>query len=170
MAVALGTAYKRHVAIYRLLWFPVTLFVRLKFKFTAVPAPDIPGPYFVLANHNTDWDPMLMACSFKKHMYFVASEHLYRRGFASKMLKWELSPIALIKGSTDTVSAFNIIRTLKQGANICLFAEGNRSWNGLTGLIHPTTGRLVKALNATLVTYKLVGGYLTSPRWSRFLR
>lgn len=166
----MGAEYKRHVFLYRLLWFPVTLFVRMRLKFSAKAAPQVEGTYLVLSNHNTNWDPMLVACSFKKHMYFVSSEHLYRRGFASTLLKWALAPIAKIKGSTDIVSATNIIRSIKQGANVCLFAEGNRSWNGLTSTIHPTTARLVKACRTTLITYKLSGGYFTSPRWSISLR
>jgi hypothetical protein len=67
-------------------------------------------------------------------------------------------------------SAINIMRAIKNKSNVGLFAEGDKTWNGRTGRLHPTTGRLVKASRAALVTYKLTGGYLTSPRWSKSVR
>jgi hypothetical protein len=149
---------------------PVKLFLKLKFNYTFEKAPKIDGPFLLLANHTTDLDPLMIGCSFNQHMYFVASEHLYRRGFLTKLLKWGFAPIARIKGSTDTVSAMTILRTLKRHQNVGLFAEGDRSWNGITGKIHPTTVRLIKASKAALVTYRISGGYLTTPRWSAFMR
>jgi len=103
-------------------------------------------------------------------MFFVASEHVFRRGFLSKLLKWGLNPIPRVKGSTDTSSALAILRTIRYGGNVAIFAEGERSWNGVTDNIHPTTSRLIKASKASLITYRLTGGYLTSPRWSGALR
>ena len=160
----------RHRIVWKMLRGVVSVFLRLKFNYTCDQAPRIPYPFIMIANHVTDLDPLMVGCSFRQQMYFVASEHLFRLGFATKLLKWLVAPIARIKGSTDTVSAMNIIRTLKHKSNVGLFAEGDKSWNGLTGALHPTTGRLIKASRAALVTYKLTGGYLSSPRWSRRLR
>ena len=75
-----------------------------------------------------------------------------------------------MKGTTDAIAALNTIRTVKKGTNVCLFAEGNRSYNGVTGPIFPATGKLAKATGAPLVTYRFEGGYLTTPRWSRSTR
>ena len=159
----------RHLIVWKLFRYPVYLFLKLRFNYTFEWAPKIPGPFLLIANHVTNLDPLMVGCSFKQQMYFVASEHLFRKGFISKLLHWLVAPIARIKGSTDTVSAMNIIRTLRR-ANVGLFAEGDRSWNGLTSQLHPTTARLIKASKATLVTYRLSGGYLTSPRWSSIIR
>ena len=160
----------RHKIVWKVLGIFVMIFLKLKFNYSCEPAPRIPYPFLMIANHVTDLDPLMVGCSFRQQMYFVASEHLFRRGFLTKLLKWLVAPIARIKGSTDTVSAMNIIRTLKRRSNVGLFAEGDKSWNGLTGALHPTTGRLIKASRAALVTYKLVGGYLSSPRWSKRFR
>ncbi|SHH65071.1 1-acyl-sn-glycerol-3-phosphate acyltransferase [Sporobacter termitidis DSM 10068] len=160
----------RHKVAWQILRFPAYLFLMLKFNYTCVQAPKIPYPFILVANHVTDFDPIMVGCSFGQQMYFVASEHLFRRGFVSKLLSWLVAPIARVKGSTDTVSAMNIMRALKHKSNVGLFAEGDKSWDGRTGRLHPTTGRLIKASRAALVTYKLTGGYLTSPRWSKLLR
>jgi hypothetical protein len=112
----------------------------------------------------------MVGCSFNRHMYFVASEHVFRQGFVSKLLKWAFAPIARIKGSTDTASAMKIMRAIRRKQNVGLFAEGDMSWNGQTGRLHPTTARLIKASGGSMVTYRLTGGYLSSPRWSSGLR
>ena len=155
----------RHRFIWRLVRWPVILLLKLKFNYTMETAPDVPRPYIVLSNHNTDWDPVLVGSAFKKQMYYVASEHIFRRGWISKLLYWLMAPIARTKGSTDGAAAMSILRTLKRGNNVCIFPEGNRSWNGVTGPLHPTTAKIVKASKTALVTFKMTGGYLTSPRW-----
>lgn len=157
----------RHKMIWKLLRVPVYVFMKLKFNYSCEKAPRIPGSFLLICNHVTDFDPLMIGCGFAQQMYFVASEHLFRKGILSKLLVWLVAPIARIKGSTDTASALNIIRTLRCGSNVGLFAEGDRSWNGLTGYLHPTTARLIRASRSTLVTYRLTGGYLSSPRWSR---
>lgn len=132
---------------------------------------DLPeGPHLVVSNHNTDVDPILIATAFRQHMYFVASEHIFRWGWISKLIVWLVQPIARVKGSTDATSALAIMRRLRSGANVCLFAEGNRSYNGVTGYIFPATGKLVKSARASLVTYRLSGAYFATPRWGRGLR
>jgi 1-acyl-sn-glycerol-3-phosphate acyltransferase len=153
-----------------MLRFPVSVFLKAKFNYSYEQAGAIPGPFLLIANHVTDLDPLMVGCSFRQQMYFVASEHLFRKGFLTKLLIWLVAPIARIKGTTDTVSAMNIIRALKHKSNVGLFAEGDKSWNGRTNPLHPTTARLIKAAKATLVTYRLTGGYLSSPRWGPQVR
>jgi DNA-directed RNA polymerase specialized sigma subunit len=46
-----------------------------------------------------------------------------------------------------------------------MFAEGTRTWDGVTCPILPSTAKMVKSAGCGLVTYKLIGGYFTSPRW-----
>lgn len=155
----------RHELIWSFLRWLVTPWLCHKFAFTPEQA-DIQGPYLVLANHNTDWDALLVALSFKKQMYYVASEHIFRWGFLSKVICWLLDPIPRLKGTTAADTVLTVMRRLRKGANVCIFAEGNRSWDGVTGDILPSTGKLARSCGATLVTYRLEGGYLTSPRWA----
>ena len=95
---------------------------------------------------------------------------VYRAGFASKVLRYVFEPIAKRKGTSDTVTVMKSIRALREGKNVCLFPEGQKSFNGRTGEIHLATGKLVKASKASLITYKLEGGYFTTPRWGYGIR
>lgn len=129
---------------------------------------DALGPCIVIPNHVTAWDPLLVAMSFpKKQMYFVASEHLFRKGLVSSILNFLVAPISRKKASMGTDTVRNCLRHLKAGHSVCLFAEGEATWNGISGKVFPATGKLVKSSGATLVTYKLEGAYLSKPRWGK---
>jgi len=95
---------------------------------------------------------------------------VFRKGIASWLLTTFLAPISRMKGSTDASAALGVLRAVKRGCSVCMFAEGNRSFTGLTGPIHPATGKLVKRSGATLVTFRITGGYLTTPRWGHTRR
>jgi 1-acyl-sn-glycerol-3-phosphate acyltransferase len=161
---------KRHQCIFFFLKGALGGVLKRIFHFEAKAADPGKGPYLVLANHNTDLDPALLALSFPDHMYFVASEHVFRKGFVSWLLRYCFGPISRMKGTTDASAALGVLRTIKRKNNVCLFAEGNRSFNGVTGPIFPATGKLAKATGASLVTYRFEGGYLTMPRWGHSLR
>lgn len=162
--------YKHHIRLWKIIRVVVKPFIKLLFKFEYEIAPTVNGPYLVVSNHTTDLDPAFLGISFPPQMYFVASEHVYRSGILGTFLKWAFEPIAKIKGSSDATTVLKMLRYLRSGKNVCLFPEGNRSFNGKTGNIIESTGKLVKASNASLVTYKITGGYFATPRWGKGIR
>lgn len=158
----------KHSGRYRAVWKIarklLSPWLKKKFNYT----PDLctaEGPFLVLANHNTDWDPLLLACAFPDYLSFVASEHIFRWGLIAKLLTFLVDPIARLKGTTAGDTALTMVRKLRKGVSVAMFAEGNRSFNGVTGSILPSTGKLAKMSGAALVTYRMDGGYFTSPRW-----
>lgn len=128
-------------------------------------------PSLVVINHVTNYDPLLVAISFPQSMmYFVASEHLFRLGWVSKLITWLVDPIARRKGSKGFDAAMTCLRRIRAGHSVALFAEGETTWDGVTQDIYSATTMLAKASGGALVTYRLEGGYLTSPRWGRGIR
>ena len=161
---------KRRRRWWRFLYALIHTFVTWRFRMEAAPCTT-EGPCLIIANHVTTWDPLLLALSFPTTpIRFVASEHIFRHGWVSRLLERIVAPIARRKGSTgmDTVKA--CLRALKEGDTVCIFAEGDASWDGLTHPIFPATGKLARSSGATLLTYRLEGGYLSLPRWSKKLR
>ena len=145
-------------------------FVKFSMGYRCVRNKGPGAPAIIVANHNTDLDPALVAFGFSGHMYFVASEHALRKGFWSKVLMLLFAPIPINKTQTDPSSVKEILRRLKAGFNICVFAEGNRSYSGVTGPISVATAKLVKTSKASLITYRIEGGYFTTPRWAAYKR
>lgn len=144
----------------------VRVFLWLKFGYRCQRPKNLPQQYIVLANHNTDFDPLFVGSAFRRQMYFVASEHISRWKHAYKLIEHIFEPIMRYKGSVASSTVMDVLRKTRKGENVCIFAEGGRSWDGVTLPILPSTGKLVQKAGCALVTYKLVGGYFVSPNWS----
>lgn len=155
----------RHSVIWKLMRPLVRLILLLRYNYRCrTHAPQ--GPYIVVCNHVTDWDPLLVGAAFRDQMYFLASEHIMRLGFFSRLLDWLVHPIVRQKGGSAAGAVKEMLRVVKEGGNIAFFPEGNRTWDGVTRDFPASTGKLVRTSGASLVTFRIRGGYLSSPRWS----
>ena len=162
--------YVRHQRIWQGLYFLLHRPIERKFNLTSEIC-EAEGPCIVIPNHVTNWDPFLVAMSFPhKQMYYVASEHIFRLKFVSKLINWFMAPIARRKGDVGSDTVREILRHVKNGHSVCLFAEGDCCWSGENSPVLPATGKLVKVSGASLVTYRLEGGYFTMPRWGKGVR
>ena len=139
---------------------------KLKFGYKYKKATNLPENYIVLSNHVTDYDPILVGLSFKKQMYYVASEHITRWGWIYKVLHFVFEPIIRYKATVAASTVMDILRKVRKGGNVCIFAEGVRTWDGVTGPVVPATAQLVKSCRCGLVTYRIEGGYFASPNWA----
>ncbi len=157
---------KRHWFFWKLLRPLIAVFLWLKFGYTCKVARGLPDNYIVLANHATDYDPLMVSVSFPRQMYFVASEHIARWKRAFKWLDYVFAPIMRYKGTVAASTVAEILRRVRKGANVAIFAEGARTWDGVTGPILPSTAKMIRKAGCGLVTYKLVGGHFVSPMWS----
>ena len=154
----------------RLLVLLLRPFLCLIFRFR-LEKNKLTGPTLVVCNHVTNFDPLLVSVCFPKdHMHFVASEHLFRLGWISRFLKYVFDPIPRRKATSGADTAMASLRKLRQGRSVCIFAEGECTWDGVTAPIAPSTGRLAKMSGATLLTCRLEGAYLTAPRWGKGIR
>ncbi len=170
MAKAVVQGARRHAISYRVMRVLLCPFFAYAFRFRADRQPRLPPPYLVISNHVTEYDFILAGRSFSRPMYFVIGEALYRSRWLAAFLRFFFSPIPKRKGRADMGTAMGLLRRLQAGKNVCLFAEGNTTFDGLTGEIPPTTGALVRASGAGLVTYRIEGGYFSLPRWGHTLR
>lgn len=158
--------HKFHKAVYRCLIPLGSAYAKLFFNYTYEPAPELPENYIALSNHTTNFDMVFVAAALKKHMYFVGSEHIMSAGVWSKLLRLFLDPIPRPKGGSAVTTVRRILRQVKDGHSICIFAEGNCSWDGENSPILDSTGKLCRSSRASLVTFRLEGGYFTHPRWA----
>ena len=165
-------AQKRYRRLWRTLRLPLKLYLRLFKGFRCKTAPAIQGPVLIMSNHTSGYDELFVAAAFPQPVRFVGGEHLWRMGKPLRFLLNRYEPvISRIKGSTDAGSAAGMLRALKSGGAVCIYPEGNMTFNGITDAFHPTTARIVKAARGcTLVTFRVTGGYMVTPRWAAFPR
>ena len=161
---------RRHQIFYNCVLPFVHVFNKWKFNYKFDSLKEIEGPYLILANHNLELDPLLIGDAIGKHAYFVASEHLLRKGFVSKLLMYFLKPIIHMKGRQGAKTVKQMLRTLQEGHRVCIFPEGNRSFNGVTMEMQASIAKVAKKAKVKLITYRVEGGYFTQPRWSTNLR
>ena len=129
------------------------------------------APYLLVSNHVTNFDPFLVGlASLEQPISFVASEHIFRLGFVSKLLKKLVDPIPRSKAASGAGTVKSCLRRLRAGEAVGLFAEGDCTWDGVSAPVFPATGKLAKAAGVPLVTFRIEGGHLTSPRWAKTKR
>ena len=126
------------------------------------------GPYLLIANHASNSDPILMGlASPGQPLAVVGSEHLERLGFLTRLLNRCFHLIPRSKGSSGVGTVKAILKTIRQGRPVLLFAEGECSWDGVSIPVFSATGKLAKHTGVPLVTYRLQGNYLAKPRWAK---
>jgi len=164
------SALLNNVIAFRIFHFLIEKFLKLKFGYTYEKITPKSKPFIVLSNHTTDFDPLMVGLSFDRMLYYVASDHIFRWGLISSLIRFLASPIPRMKGKTEVQTAKEVLKRIRRGQNVCIFAEGIRTFSGETQHIPESTGKLVKLSGAGLITYRIDGGYFTSPRWAKTLR
>lgn len=160
----------RHLLIWRLFYYPVRWFLRIKVAYKPTRPISHKRKFIMISNHVTDYDMLFMAESIRQQMYFVMSEHALRGGFASKLLAWAFAPIGRSKGSNASSTVMEILRHARAGHNVGIFAEGFRTMSGENTSFSEATGAMVKKMGSDLITYRVRGGYYCNPNWSHHIR
>ena len=114
---------------------------------------------------------VIVACMrLKKQPFIVANQNL----FTKQPLKFLLNAIAHAipksKGTSDIRTAKELIGAVKRGYPVCIFPEGNTTFNGETNYVEESTMKLIKKLKIDVVVCKVRGGYLSKPRWATSAR
>ena len=157
---------RRHQMVFKVLMPFIHILTKVKFNYEYDSLKEIEGPYLLLANHNMELDPVLVGEAVGKQIYFVASEHLMRKGFVTKLLMHFVKPIIHMKGRQGAKTVKQMLRELQEGHKVCIFPEGNRSFNGVTMDMEASIARVAKKAKVKLITFRIEGGYLSQPRWS----
>ncbi|MCD7954463.1 MAG: 1-acyl-sn-glycerol-3-phosphate acyltransferase [Lachnospiraceae bacterium] len=123
-------------------------------------------PCLVVVNHTCYFDPLIVAMSVDQPICYVTGENLLRHRLASFLAVDVFRSIPCSKGKMNAGTILEISRSLKTGHYVCMFAEGNITYDGTTAPLAPVNGKLFRALQCTVVTVSVTGAYEIVPRWS----
>lgn len=133
---------------------------------TRIEHYDYDGQYLILYNHQTPYDQFFVEYSFKKHIYFLATEDIFSNGFTSKLLCYFLGPVPIKKSTVDIGALRACLKVVKEGGSLAIAPEGNRTYSGRTEYINPSIAGLAKKLGIPVLLFRIEGGYGVEPRWS----
>lgn len=156
---------------FKLLKFPLRLYLKWKLRIHIVrnEAKKDKGPYLVVGNHVTNYDPLIILAYTKPLIRFVAASNNYDH-WLKRFFFRVARVIAINKKTQDVRTIRQILAEVKQGSSIGVFPEGGRNWDGTTDEIIYSTAKLIKFLKLPVYNQKLIGGYLTTPRWCKSTR
>lgn len=126
--------------------------------------------YFIISNHQALLDPLFVALSFKRPIYYVATDNLFTHKFKTFLIKFLVNPIPKRKANIDVGCLKNCIKIAKENGTVGLFVEGNRSYGEFQFYIDPTITKLIRKMSLPVILYNLKGGFGVDPRWGRTTR
>ncbi|MCL2882261.1 MAG: 1-acyl-sn-glycerol-3-phosphate acyltransferase [Coriobacteriia bacterium] len=129
---------------------------------TSLPA-GLKPPYFLLCNHNSFMDFMIMSCATFPHQgnYVVAID-----GFIG--IEWLLRPVGGIcarKFTLNITTVKNMLRGRDNGTIQVLFPEARYSLCGTTAVLPESLGKMVRKMNIPVVILIMHGHHINSPFW-----
>ncbi len=127
-------------------------------------------PFIVVSNHGTFFDPWMIGKFSHTPFAFMTNDD----GFRGKGIsQWYLKSIGAFpkkKGASDYKAMKTTIELLKGKYPVCIFPEGQTTWDGETQLIYRGIEKIIKKFNVPLVTVRFQGNFLTKPWWADFKR
>jgi len=122
---------------------------------TRVPAQ---GPLLVVANHQSFLDPLIVGTPLlgRRHMDFVARIGLFTNPIFGRMIT-TFNSIAIRQDEPDAPAIREVLRRLKQGRAMVVFAEGSRSVDGRIAPFKRGTAVLVRRARCPVLPVALEG-------------
>lgn len=169
---------KRLLYLYR--WIMWNIFSRIFVRGYLMPlyhfgkskdSQKIPKPPFVIvSNHGTFFDPWVIGYYSRYPFAIMCNDEAFTRGPVSR---WYLNSIGAFpkkKGASDFKAMKKTISLLSEGYPVCIFPEGQISWDGDTQLIYKGIEKIVRRGGAGIVLTRVTGNFLTKPWWADFIR
>ena len=120
--------------IYYLSNFILRLNLRIQANWSVEGNINIPknGPLIIVCNHQSNFDPPLVAASVpKRRTWFLAKSELFNGPKIAKMFLRAYGGFPLHKGKSDLNAYKWALKKLKSGEAIVIFPEGKRNPRGL---------------------------------------
>ena len=152
----------------RLLWGAALPFIKLwitnRYDLNAVGTfPD--QPYILIANHTQDVDPFFLLSVIGKPVSFIINNAVFQNPVVSVVLR-NMDMISKQKETSDLRTIYKVLKYVKNGRTVGIFAEGNATWDGVSKNIYGGTSKLLDRVRIPIVAVRISGGYLVNPRWA----
>ncbi|HHY03969.1 MAG TPA: 1-acyl-sn-glycerol-3-phosphate acyltransferase [Thermoanaerobacterales bacterium] len=117
------------------------------------------GPVIVYSNHKSMWDPVIIGCTLKRPVFFMAKQELFDIPLIGFFLR-SINAFPVKRNTADRKAIRKAIKLLSEGKVLGIFPEGTRSKSG--DLLEPEPGLALIALKnrqTKLVPVAIKGNY-----------
>ena len=114
------------------------------------------GPVILAINHQSIWDPLVVASSLPRKVSFMAKEELFSIPVLGKIFS-KLGAFPVKRGKGDMNAIRQSLAILKEGRVLGLFPEGTRSKTGEIQKGLPGMVLLMEKSKASVVPIKVFG-------------
>jgi 1-acyl-sn-glycerol-3-phosphate acyltransferase len=124
------------------------------------------GPCLLVPNHQSALDPLLLQGSLPRPVDSMTKS----TQFSSRFFRWLLPRVHAFPVRRYRIDAQSVrvaLRRLDQGCVVCVYPEGERSWDGRLQPFRRGTLHLILRAGVPVVPVGIDGTYRTWPRWAR---
>ena len=144
--------------LYRVVVTIIRPFVRILYRLKVIGLENIPekNGVIICPNHTSNADPVVLAVSLKRQIYFMAKAELFKNKILRKLFKM-VGAFPVERGKRDSSAIDNAEKILKNGEQLGLFIEGTRSKTD--DFLRPKTGCAMIAYKtgATIIPICITG-------------
>jgi 1-acyl-sn-glycerol-3-phosphate acyltransferase len=127
-------------------------------------------PFIIVSNHGTFFDPWIVG-GFSRHPFAImCNDEAFSRGSVSRWYLKSTGAYPKKKGASDFKAMKQTISRLSHGYAVCIFPEGQTSWDGETQLLYKGMEKIIRKSGVPLVVTKVSGNFLTKPWWADVIR
>lgn len=135
------------------------------------------GSMLIVSNHQSFLDPMFVALGCpKRQIHFMAKEELFKLS-TSRHMMLGLGAFPVNRNGPTKATLGQVLKLLRDGRCVCLFAEGTRSKDGSLQAFQAGFAKLAKKTNTVVVPVGLSGTRnlfediqgMSLPLWSHFI-
>jgi 1-acyl-sn-glycerol-3-phosphate acyltransferase len=127
------------------------------------------GPFLLLCNHQSNLDPILIQSVAPRPVHAMAKSTQFAVPVVGSLMR-HLWSYPVRRHRVDPQAVRLSLRYLREGTGVCIYVEGERSWDGRLQKPRRGTIRLALKAGVPIVPAVITGSYEAWPRWDRRIR
>lgn len=125
------------------------------------------GPFFLIANHQSVLDPILVQANCPRPVHSLTKSSQFSSGTVFAWFLLRINAIPTRRYRVDPQVVRTVLRLLERGEAVCIYPEGERSWDGTLQPLRRGTVRLILKAGVPVIPCGVKDSFNAWPRWSR---